>query len=132
MSEKVIKVFHVCDEKYNILCKDKLGGTYGKFQFAWGGVVTNKISRTNEEFAIMFCPNGTRAHKLNKETFQHFFSNMKNVEHIYVDGEKIHTLVESLLTLSEEIYDLVLCEVEKKISNRNKTKFRHKPQCPCK
>jgi hypothetical protein len=106
-------------------------GTYDKYEFAWGGVVTNKMFRNKKEFAVMFCPNGTRAHKINYETFQFFFGNRIGVEHIYIDDRKIDKLVKDLTDLEEEVYDMVLVKVEEKISARNSACGCKHP-CPCK
>lgn len=128
MKKQQIKVFHLCDERYKTMSKSTIG-TYDKYEFAWGGVVTNKMFRNKKEFAVMFCPNGTRAHKINYETFQHFFGNREGVEHIYIDDRKIDKLVKDLSSLDEHVYEMILVKVEERISARNST---CKYPCPCK
>lgn len=119
MKPSTIKVFHLDDEKYRYMSKSGVGGSYEKFEFAWGGVVTNKVGRNKKEFATMFCPNGTRAHKINYNTFKHFFGEREGVEHIYIDEREINKLVNSLVELPEEVYDMILTKVEGAISDRN-------------
>lgn len=117
-----IKVFHINSERYKYL--SKTGKVYSSYEFAWGNVLTNKANRTTKEFAMLFSPDGTRAHRINKATFHHFFTNRSEVEHVYFDSNKIDSLVKDLSNLPEEVIDIILERVE-----NQKNKHEHEHTC---
>jgi len=63
-------------------------------KWMWGNVVTNKKRRTLNKYAIMMCPNGKKAHYVNRDTFIRFFSD--NFKHVYVKED-----IQELIKLSK-------------------------------
>jgi len=62
-------------------------------EWMWGNIITNKRRRTIDKYAIVMCPNGEKAHYVNRNTFIRFFS--EKFEHVYV--KDIREVTQSLV-----------------------------------
>ncbi len=77
-----MKCFHTNKDDRFFWSKDGTG-KYLKYKKYWGGIITNKPSRTKEKYASRISIDGTRMSNINEEDFKKIFAPM--CEHIYED-----------------------------------------------
>jgi hypothetical protein len=77
MGDKQIIAYHVNDNLFHIPAK--IGDFHHpETRWMWGNVITNKACRTNNKFAMLFCPEGTRMNWITHATFKMLARSMKH------------------------------------------------------
>lgn len=79
-----MKCFHTNKNDRFFWSKDSVTKKYDVYKKYWGGIITNKPSRTKEKYAHRISIDGSRMSSINEEDFKKIFAPI--CEHIYEDN----------------------------------------------